>query len=184
MSAIGFEFLTKAVEKYANEFVYDVNVMTFSKEPKYIFEFQDPYQSIFSMHKEHLNVRYPPKNRLQKYNSYLCMEEQHLMNTFTPENQEHIELPLQLQISFEKVFFMYQKYTKESFKDHPFHEYAKRMVTCNSIGWIVVKITLLIYRNGGKLYVIPLIKNIFLKGKRNTKFTKKGMVTRKNKRAQ
>ena len=50
------------------------------------------------------------------------------MNILQLENQESIELPLQLHISFEKVFLMYKKYAAEAFKDHPFHEYAKKMV--------------------------------------------------------
>jgi hypothetical protein len=49
------------------------------------------------------------------------------MNMLKPEHQQ-IELPLQLKISFEKVFLMYKKYTEEDFKEHPFHKSAKRMI--------------------------------------------------------
>ncbi|MFT4575988.1 MAG: hypothetical protein ACI9SI_000904 [Polaribacter sp.] len=49
------------------------------------------------------------------------------MDMLKPEHQQ-IELPLQLKISFEKVFLMYKKYTEEDFKEHPFHKSAKRMV--------------------------------------------------------
>jgi hypothetical protein len=49
------------------------------------------------------------------------------MNMLKPEHQQ-IELPLQLKISFEKVFLMYKKYTEGDFKEHPFHKSAKRMV--------------------------------------------------------
>lgn len=49
------------------------------------------------------------------------------MDMLKPEHQQ-IELPLQLKISFEKVFLMYKKYTEGDFKEHPFHKSAKRMV--------------------------------------------------------
>jgi hypothetical protein len=49
------------------------------------------------------------------------------MDMLKPEHQQ-IELPLQLKISFEKVFLMYKKYTEEDFKEHPFHKSAKRMI--------------------------------------------------------
>ena len=50
------------------------------------------------------------------------------MKILKPENQLPIELPLQLKISFEKVFLMYKKYTGDDFIDHPFHKSAKLMV--------------------------------------------------------
>lgn len=39
-----------------------------------------------------------------------------------------IELPLQLKISFKKVFVMFEKYAKINFKEHPFHDAAIKMV--------------------------------------------------------
>ena len=50
------------------------------------------------------------------------------MKILKSENHQPIELPLQLKISFEKVFLMYKKYTEEDFKEHPFHKSAKVMV--------------------------------------------------------
>ena len=50
------------------------------------------------------------------------------MKILKSENQHPIELPLQLNISFEKAFLMYKKYTEDDFKDHPFHKSAKIMV--------------------------------------------------------
>ena len=50
------------------------------------------------------------------------------MKILKPESQQPIELPLQLKISFEKVFLMYKKYTGDDFIDHPFHKSAKLMV--------------------------------------------------------
>ena len=38
------------------------------------------------------------------------------------------ELPLQLNISFQKVFDMFQKYTTKEYKDHPFYHSAGKMV--------------------------------------------------------
>lgn len=39
-----------------------------------------------------------------------------------------IELPLQLKVSFEKVFLMYKRYAREDFIEHPFHKSAAKMV--------------------------------------------------------
>ena len=50
------------------------------------------------------------------------------MKIFAANSPEALELPLQLHVSFEKVFLMYQKYTTEEFKEHPFHKPAKTMV--------------------------------------------------------
>ena len=50
------------------------------------------------------------------------------MKILKPESQQPIELPLQLKVSFEKVFLMYKKYTGNDFKEHPFHKSAKVMV--------------------------------------------------------
>ncbi len=50
------------------------------------------------------------------------------MKILKPESQQPIELPLQLKVSFEKVFLMYKKYTGNDFKEHPFHKSAKIMV--------------------------------------------------------
>ena len=38
------------------------------------------------------------------------------------------ELPLQLNISFQKIFELFQKYANIQFIDHPFHESAKKIV--------------------------------------------------------
>ncbi|WP_347175483.1 GAF domain-containing protein [Polaribacter uvawellassae] len=43
-------------------------------------------------------------------------------------NNESIELPLQISVSFEKVFLMYKKYSKDEYKEHPNHLAAKNMV--------------------------------------------------------
>lgn len=43
-------------------------------------------------------------------------------------NKESIELPLQISVSFEKVFLMYKKYSKDEYKEHPNHLAAKNMV--------------------------------------------------------
>jgi len=43
-------------------------------------------------------------------------------------NHESIELPLQIFVSFQKVFLMYQKYSKDEYKEHPNHLAAKKMV--------------------------------------------------------
>ena len=42
---------------------------------------------------------------------------------------DKVDLPLQLNISFQKVFVMFQKYADSDFAEHPFHEAAKKMVT-------------------------------------------------------
>ncbi|CAL2095062.1 conserved protein of unknown function [Tenacibaculum sp. 190524A02b] len=41
---------------------------------------------------------------------------------------QDFELPLQLNISFRKVFEVFQKYASNDLKEHPFHESAKRMI--------------------------------------------------------
>ena len=38
------------------------------------------------------------------------------------------ELPLQLNISFQKVFMLFEKYGNTKFVNHPFHGAAKEMV--------------------------------------------------------
>jgi hypothetical protein len=43
-------------------------------------------------------------------------------------NHESIELPLQIHVSFEKVFLMYKKYSESEYKNHPFHVAAKNMI--------------------------------------------------------
>jgi hypothetical protein len=43
-------------------------------------------------------------------------------------NNESIELPLQISVSFEKVFLMFKKYSKDEYKEHPIHLAAKNMV--------------------------------------------------------
>lgn len=49
------------------------------------------------------------------------------MKVITSNNLEPIELPLQLNISFEKVHQIYQKYSKKESESHPFHKSAKVM---------------------------------------------------------
>lgn len=44
------------------------------------------------------------------------------------KNIEEIELPLQLNISFKKVFDGFEKFAHADFKEHPFHESSKIMV--------------------------------------------------------
>ena len=41
---------------------------------------------------------------------------------------EEVELPLQLNISFKKVFVMFEKYAHKEFENHPFHSAAIKMV--------------------------------------------------------
>lgn len=50
------------------------------------------------------------------------------MKIVNSKTAPEIDLPLQLSISFEKVFSMYKKYTSEEFKEHPFHNSSKKMV--------------------------------------------------------
>ena len=45
------------------------------------------------------------------------------------KDTENIELPLKLNISFEKVFCLFEKYAGNDFIKHPFHTSAKRMIT-------------------------------------------------------
>lgn len=46
--------------------------------------------------------------------------------------ETEVELPLQLNISFRKVYDLYEKYTHESYKGHPFYSSALEMVSCLS----------------------------------------------------
>ena len=39
-----------------------------------------------------------------------------------------VELPLELKISFKKVFNLYEKYANKEFVEHPFHSSANKMV--------------------------------------------------------
>ena len=41
---------------------------------------------------------------------------------------EEVELPLQLNISFKKVFVLFEKYAKKEYENHPFHTSAIKMV--------------------------------------------------------
>ena len=50
------------------------------------------------------------------------------MKILESNSHEAIELPLQLQISFEKVFLMFKKYSTEEYKEHPFHNAANNMI--------------------------------------------------------
>lgn len=50
------------------------------------------------------------------------------MKIITSNFNENIELPLQLNISFQKVFEMFEKYTNPEFEQHPFYSSAKKMV--------------------------------------------------------
>ncbi|MFY9241658.1 MAG: GAF domain-containing protein [Polaribacter sp.] len=51
------------------------------------------------------------------------------MNIVTSNKAIETELPLQLNISFRKVFVMFEKYAHKEFNEHPYHESAKKMVT-------------------------------------------------------
>ena len=50
------------------------------------------------------------------------------MKIIESNNVENIELPLQLNISFQKVFVLFEKYADKEYLDHPFHDAAKKMV--------------------------------------------------------
>ena len=50
------------------------------------------------------------------------------MKILQPNSYKEIELPLQLRISFEKVFLMYKKYSEAEYVNHPFYTSAKKMV--------------------------------------------------------
>ncbi|WP_159946926.1 GAF domain-containing protein [Polaribacter septentrionalilitoris] len=41
---------------------------------------------------------------------------------------EEVELPLQLNISFKKVFVLFEKYAHQEYEEHPYHDAAKKMV--------------------------------------------------------
>lgn len=43
-------------------------------------------------------------------------------------NGVNLELPLQVNVSFEKVYNTFKKYTSDDLKDHPFHHSSKKMV--------------------------------------------------------
>lgn len=45
------------------------------------------------------------------------------------KTEPQIELPLQLFVSFEKVYLMFKKYAGKDFENHPFHQSAKIMVS-------------------------------------------------------
>ncbi|APZ46213.1 GAF domain-containing protein [Polaribacter reichenbachii] len=51
------------------------------------------------------------------------------MRIIESNNFDDIELPLQLFVSFKKVFVMFEKYANDEYKDHPFHSGAINMVT-------------------------------------------------------
>jgi hypothetical protein len=50
------------------------------------------------------------------------------MKIIQPNSVNNVALPLQLNISFHKVFALYEKYASEAFKDHPKHIASKEMV--------------------------------------------------------
>ena len=50
------------------------------------------------------------------------------MKILQPNSYKEIELPLQLRVSFEKVFLMYKKYSEIEYENHPFYTSAKKMV--------------------------------------------------------
>lgn len=50
------------------------------------------------------------------------------MNVKISNNVSHVELPLELHISFNKVLSLFEKYSHEDFSDHPFYEAANKMV--------------------------------------------------------
>lgn len=50
------------------------------------------------------------------------------MKTLASNINSEIELPLQLNISFKKIFVLFQKYAQSEFIGHPFHVSAKEMV--------------------------------------------------------
>ena len=50
------------------------------------------------------------------------------MKVITSKNLDSIDLPLQLNISFEKVHRIYEKYSQKESESHPFHKSAIKMV--------------------------------------------------------
>lgn len=50
------------------------------------------------------------------------------MNVLQPESIQNIELPLQLNISFRKVYELYESYALDEYKDHPYHKSSKVIV--------------------------------------------------------
>ena len=50
------------------------------------------------------------------------------MNIIKSTKIDDVELPLQLNISFKKVFDLFEKYAENSFAHHPYHDAAKKMV--------------------------------------------------------
>ena len=51
------------------------------------------------------------------------------MNQQLHKNPPNLELPLELNISFQKILEFFEKYAKNSFKNNPLHETAKNMLT-------------------------------------------------------
>ncbi|EAQ42532.1 hypothetical protein [Polaribacter sp. MED152] len=51
------------------------------------------------------------------------------MNIIKSTKIDDVELPLQLNISFQKVFVLFEKYAENNFAHHPYHDAAKKMVT-------------------------------------------------------
>ena len=49
------------------------------------------------------------------------------MEVRQPKSLKNIKLPLQLNVSFEKVYNLFSKYSSKDFKEHPFHKSAKVM---------------------------------------------------------
>ena len=49
------------------------------------------------------------------------------MKIFQSKSDTEIELPLQLNISFQKMISVYEKYATEEYKDHPYHKSAVEM---------------------------------------------------------
>lgn len=50
------------------------------------------------------------------------------MNIIKSTKIDDVELPLQLNISFKKVFVLFEKYAENGFAHHPYHDAAKKMV--------------------------------------------------------
>ncbi|MDD7915882.1 hypothetical protein [Polaribacter ponticola] len=50
------------------------------------------------------------------------------MKILKSNSDQEKELPLQLNISFKKVFELFEKYAGKEFSDHPFHGSASEMV--------------------------------------------------------
>ncbi|MEO9570679.1 MAG: GAF domain-containing protein [Polaribacter sp.] len=50
------------------------------------------------------------------------------MKIIESNSVSEVELPLQLKISFKKVFVLFEKYAKKEFKNHPFHSASLKMI--------------------------------------------------------